>query len=120
MSAPQFGKTSTAQYGKTTTQHPVTAARFTRKSNEKSSRKERGTLHFGPLVLWSLGPLVPWSFGPLVFWSLGPLVPWSFGPSTINYQPSTPLRSDHIRPYPTISDLQHFCYQLSTINHQLP
>src|SRR5258708_7786502 len=44
MSAPQFGKISTAQCGKTTTQHPVTASRFTRKSNEKSSRKERGTL----------------------------------------------------------------------------
>src|SRR5258708_28590361 len=44
MSPPQFGKTSTAQCGKTTTQHPVPASRFTRKSNEKSSRKERGTL----------------------------------------------------------------------------
>src|SRR5437016_522304 len=50
MSAPQFGKTSTAQYGKTTTQHPVTATRFTRKSNEKSSRKERGTLHQSQIV----------------------------------------------------------------------
>ena len=43
----------------------------------------------GPLVLFSLGPLVPrscglgplvpWSSGPLVLWSLGPLVLWSFG-----------------------------------------
>jgi len=38
----------------------------------------------------SLGPLVPWSLGPLVLltprcpvlWSLGPLVPWSLGPSS--------------------------------------
>src|SRR5258708_4038352 len=48
MSAPQFGKTSTAPCAKTTTQHPVTASRFPGKSNEKSSRKERGTLHLLP------------------------------------------------------------------------
>ena len=34
----------------------------------------------GPLLLWSLGPLVPWSSGPVVLWSRGLLVPWSSGP----------------------------------------
>ena len=48
MSAPQFGKTSTAQDDKTTTQHLGTASRFTPKPIGKSSRKERGTLHNGP------------------------------------------------------------------------
>ena len=45
MSATQFGKTSTAQIDKTTTQHLAIASRFTTKPNGKSSRKKRGTLH---------------------------------------------------------------------------
>ena len=31
-------------------------------------------------VLWSFGPLVPWSLGPLVH---RPLAPWSFGPGPV-------------------------------------
>jgi hypothetical protein len=45
MSAAQFGKISTAQIDKITTQHLAIASRFTTKPNGKSSRKKRGTLH---------------------------------------------------------------------------
>jgi hypothetical protein len=45
MSAPQFGKISTAQVDKTTTQLLANSSRFTTKPNGKSSRKKRGTLH---------------------------------------------------------------------------
>jgi hypothetical protein len=46
MSAAQFGKISTAQIDKITTQHLAIASRFTTKPNGKSSRKKRGTLHY--------------------------------------------------------------------------
>jgi hypothetical protein len=51
MSAPQFGKISTAQVDKTTTQLLANSSRFTTKPNGKSSRKKRGTLHLSRYCL---------------------------------------------------------------------
>ena len=51
------------------------------------------------LVLWSRGPLVPWSSGllagpgPLVLWSPGPLVPWSSGSWSWSCGPLVPWSS---------------------------
>ncbi len=79
---------------------PQGGTRIGIKKNQKGSKKQKRIKNkfekdffkkklnqvlglMGLLVLWSPGPLVPWSSGLLVLWSPGPLVPWLWSPAPL-------------------------------------
>ena len=58
-------------------------------------------LVFGPLALWSLGPVVPWPIGLLarcLVLDLGPSLPWPIGPFGVYLCPLAPF--DSLVPWP--------------------